>query len=325
MKRLSRKYLIKKFLQAILTTIAVVIFNFFLFRVLPGDPVAVLCRSPNMSAAALHKLRAIYGLDQPAYIQFLVYLKQMFTGSMGTSFIYNKSVLSVIGSRLFASLLLTLTAQVIAIVLGILLGVMGAWKRGKRADLFSTGLAMITYAMPTFWLGILMIVFFSGTLGLFPTSGMTSPALVNAFGLANVLDILHHLFLPSVTLGIVLLGQYALVMRNSLTDILTEDYITTAYGKGMTAKMVLRRHAMPNAMIPVVTMITMNIGFSITGALQVETVFSWPGIGRLMYTALQGRDYPLLQGIFFITCVCVIGANFIADVLYGYMDPRIRH
>jgi peptide/nickel transport system permease protein len=291
---------------------------------MPGDPVAMLVRNPNISAEAIAGIKEMFGLDKPLFVQFGIYLKNLFVGNMGTSFIYKDSVTTIIGERLFASLLLTLVAEILAISIGVLLGVLAAWKRGQRIDVLALGFSLVTYAMPTFWLGVLLIAFFSGYLRIFPTSGMVSSSLIFVEGFTKVKDVLWHLVLPSITLALVLIGEYMLVMRSTLIDVLTEDYILTAKAKGLSPKQILKRHALPNAMIPMVTIISMNIGFAITGALQVETVFSWPGIGRLMYDALSARDYPLLQGIFLITSLAIVGANLISDILYGYLDPRVR-
>lgn len=320
---MNRTYFLKKFCYALLTVLAVLVINYFLFRVMPGDPVSMLVRNPNMSPEAASKVREMFGLDKPWYEQFFVYLGNLCRGNLGISFIYKHPVAGIIGERLLATLLLTVVAELIAIGLGMFLGIMAAWKRAKKLDVLALGFSLLTYAMPTFWLGILMIAFFSGFLQIFPTSGMLSPHMVFAAGWDRVKDIAWHLVLPALTLALVLVGEYMLVMRSTLIDVLTEDYVVTAEAKGLAQQNILRKHALPNALIPMVTLVSMNLGFTITGALQVETVFSWPGIGRLMYDALQARDYPLLQGIFLVTSVCVIGANFISDILYGYLDPRV--
>lgn len=284
----------------------------------------MLVRNPNMSADALQQINEMFGLDKPWYEQFYIYLRDLFHGNLGTSFIYKRPVTEVIAERLPATLLLTFLAELVAILFGMLLGIIAAWKRGQKIDLVALTFALVTYAMPTFWLGIILMAFFSVTLQIFPTSGMMSPTMAFASLGEQVIDVAKHLVLPVLTLALVLTGEYALIMRNTLIDVLTEDYITTAYAKGLPEKKVLRDHALPNARIPMVTIIAMNLGFTITGALQVETVFSWPGIGRLMYDALQGRDYPLLQGIFLITSVAVVAANFVSDILYSYLDPRVK-
>jgi len=321
---LNRTFIVKKILFALLTVFAVLAIDYFLFRVMPGNPVAMLVRNANLTQEGAQKVIHKYGLDQSVFTQFVIYLGDVFTGDMGTSFNYKKPVWDVILTRLPATLILTIPAEIIAILLGCYIGVIAAKRRGKRADVLGTGLSMVFYAMPTFWLGILLIALFSVTLGWFPTSGMRSVIFGQITWQEDFADVMRHLFLPALTLSLVMLGNYTLVMRNSLTEVLTEDYINTAYAKGMTPRQVLRRHAIPNAMIPVTTLITMNLAFTISGALQVETVFSWPGIGRLMYDALQGRDYPLLQGIFLLISICVIGANLLSDLLYYFMDPRVK-
>ena len=321
---MNRRVFFRKLFQALLTIFIILVINYFLFRVMPGDPAAMLVRNPRMSPEAVQKVSEMFGLGKPWYEQFGIYLANLAQGNLGTSFIYKAPVTGIIMERLLATLLLTVVAEVLAILGGVLLGIVAAWKRGKKVDVAALGFALVTYAMPTFWLGILMVVFFAVTLRWFPTSGMMTPSLSLAGFWQQVPDVLWHMVLPSVTLALVLMGEYALIMRNSLVDVLTEDYITTARAKGAPERRVLRSHALPNAMIPMVTLIAMNLSFTITGALQVETVFSWPGLGRLMYDALAGRDYPLLQGIFLITAIVVVGANFLTDLTYRLLDPRVK-
>lgn len=321
---MNRRVFFRKLFQALLTIFIILVINYFLFRVMPGDPAAMLVRNPRMSPEAVQKVSEMFGLGKPWYEQFGIYLANLAQGNLGTSFIYKAPVTGIIMERLLATLLLTVVAEVLAILGGVLLGIVAAWKRGKKVDVAALGFALVTYAMPTFWLGILMVVFFAVTLRWFPTSGMMTPSLSLAGFWQQAPDVLWHMVLPSVTLALVLMGEYALIMRNSLVDVLTEDYITTARAKGAPERRVLRSHALPNAMIPMVTLIALNLSFTITGALQVETVFSWPGLGRLMYDALAGRDYPLLQGIFLITAIVVVGANFLTDLTYRLLDPRVK-
>jgi len=320
----KRGVLLKKLFQAALTILGVLVLNYFLFRVMPGDPASMLARNPRMSSESIARINQMFGLDKPWYVQFGMYARDLARGDLGDSFIFKKPVALIIWERVPATLLLTLVAELIAIAAGMFIGVVAAWRRGSAVDVGALGFALVSYSMPTFWLGILLVAFFAGYLHIFPVSGMISPALVFASPLVRLGDMLSHLILPSLTLALVLMGEYALIMRNSMIDVLTEDYIVTARAKGLTEGEILKRHAVPNAMIPMVTIIAMSLGFTITGALQVETVFSWPGLGRLMYEALKGRDYPLLQGIFLVTSVAVVGANFIADIVYGYIDPRVR-
>lgn len=292
---------------------------------MPGNPLQMLMRNPNASAEAIEKTRMLYGLDKPAHIQFFIYLKGLFKGDLGTSFLYKgQTVAEVMGSRILPTLLMVGISEIIAIIAGVFIGIISAWKRGTKIDVISLSFSLIAYAMPTFWLGIVLVTIFSVKLRIFPTSGMVTPGLTYAGSMAKFADISTHLALPVLTLSLVLIGQYALVMRSTLIDVLTEDYITTAHAKGFKEKYVIQKHAVPNAMLPMITIIAINLGSVIGGAVQIETIFSWPGIGRLMYDAIKNRDYPLLQGIFLLTTVSVIIANLLADLTYGYLDPRVK-
>ncbi len=322
---MNKYYLMKKLFQSMVTIFLVLIINFFLFRVMPGNPLAMIVRNPNASEEAIEKIKVLFGVDQPMYVQLWLYFKQLAQGDLGMSFMTKEPVIQVIGEKLVPTLLLVGLSTIVAIIAGMFIGIVAASKRGKKIDIISLTFSLITYAMPTFWLGIMLVVFFSVTLNLFPTSGMSTAGAVFANSFEKALDVSKHLFLPTLTLALVLIGQFVLIMRNSLLEVLTEDYITTAKAKGFSEKLIIRRHALPNAMLPMVTIIAINIGFMIAGAIQIETVFSWPGLGRLMYEALNNRDYPLLQGIFLIVSVCVVLANLCADIIYGYLDPRINN
>lgn len=321
---MKKKYLLKKILQASVTLIIVLIFNYILFHIMPGDPLTMLIRNPKASPEAVEKLTVLFGLDKPWYIQFGLYFKQLFKGDLGMSFMFKKPVLEVIASKIMPTIVLVGIAEVFAIVIGIIIGVIAAWKRQTKIDVISLSFSLVTYSMPTFWLGIILVAIFSVYLGILPTSGMVTAGRIFSNSWAQIVDMGKHLVLPSLTLTLVLIGEYSLVMRSSLLDVLTEDYITTAKAKGFSDKWIIRKHALPNAMLPVVTIIAINLGFIIAGAIQIETVFSWPGIGRLMYEALKNRDYPLLQGIFLIISIGVIFANLFADILYSYLDPRVK-
>lgn len=320
----TRGYVLRKLGQTFLTTFVVLILNFFLFRIMPGDPVRILIRNPRISAAALQRISEQFGLHQPKIIQFGYYLRDLCMGNLGHSFVYRKPVLDVIMEKLPPTLLLTGTATLISIVIGVVLGVVFAWKRGSKLDIAGLSLSLVLYSMPSFWVGILMVMLFAVYLGIFPICGMGVPGVQFASIWGQLGDLLKHMFLPTVTFGVILIGEYVLIMRNSLLEVMSEDYMLTARAKGVTNRNLLRRHALPNAMLPMVTLIAMNLGFIVGGAIQIETVFSWPGLGRLMYTALMGRDYPLLQGIFLFVTVCVVGANLCADLLYRYLDPRVK-
>ncbi|WP_413299011.1 ABC transporter permease [Bacillus sp. 1P10SD] len=318
------KYLIKKIANAIFTLFCVLIINYFLFRVMPGDPLAMMLRDPKASPESVEKMKHLFGLDQAWYVQFGLYVKQLLSGDLGMSFLFKQPVTELIAIKIVPTLLLVGVATLVSLIGGIFLGILAARKRGKKVDIMSLSFSLLTYSMPTFWVGVVLVALLSVHLTLFPTSGMTTAGMVFSSSMDAVVDVAHHLFLPALSLSLVLLGQYVLIMRNSLIDELTEDYVQTAKAKGFSEKYIVRKHAVPNAMLPMVTVISINLGFMIAGAIEIETVFSWPGIGRLMYEALLNRDYPLLQGIFLIISTCVIFANLIADVLYGYLDPRVK-
>lgn len=321
---MNNAQLLKKGFYAIITIFFVIVFNYFLFRVLPGDPMAMMMRSPKVSQEAIENMRAMFGLNEPWYTQFFIYMKNLIQGDMGISFLYKKDVWEVIASRIFPTVILLFLAEAAAIVSGILLGILAARKRGTRLDVSALGFSLITYSMPTFWLGMILIVICSVNLRLFPTSGMMSAGETLSANAASIADLGVHLVLPVLTMALVLIGEYTLTMRNTAIDVLEEDYITTAKAKGFSDKYILRRHVLPNAMLPMITIIAINLGLIVGGAIQVETIFSWPGLGRLTYDALTARDYPLLQGLFLLVTVCVVLANFIADILYSYIDPRVK-
>lgn len=322
---MSKSLVIKKLFYALITILIVLVFNYILFRVLPGDPLAMLMRNPRATPEMVEGIKQLYGLDQPWHIQFLTYFQNMLTGDLGISFVYKAPVGQIIGQKILPTLLLLGLAEVLAIIVGILIGVLAAWKRGTKLDVSTLGFSLVTYSVPTFWLGMIMVVVFCVNLRLFPTSGMFTPGKSFPTGMAMFFDLGRHLFLPVLTMSLVLIGEYALTMRNTLIDVLSEDYITTARAKGFRERYVLFHHAFPNAMLPMVTIIAMNLGFIVAGAIQIETIFSWPGLGRLMYEALSARDYPLLQGIFLLVTVSVVLANVLADITYSYIDPRVKN
>ena len=321
---MKRQYLIKKIIQSAVTIFFVLVFNYFLFRVMPGNPLAMIMRNPRASQEAIERTRELFGLNESWYRQFWIYLKQLGKADLGTSFLYRIPVTEVIIARIIPTVVMVGLAQVVAIVVGVVLGILSAWKRGSRIDVAALSFSLITYSMPTFWLGIILIAVFSVGLRWLPTSGMLTPGKNFINNIAFIKDAALHLILPVLTLSLVLIGEYTLTMRNTLLDVLTEDYMTTAKAKGFDEKTMIRRHAVPNAMLPMITLIAINLGLVIGGTIQVETIFSWPGLGRLMFDALKARDYPLLQGIFLMITLSVILANLVADITYGYLDPRVK-
>ncbi len=318
-------YAVKKLGQTIATIFFVLTFNFCLFRILPGDPFVLLFRGPGFSRELVNQLNAQFGLNQPLWVQYVKYLQNTLVGNFGISYTYRTSVLSILIPRLMNTVILLLAASVISVVVGIGLGLVSAWRRGGRVDLVFSTSTLLLYSMPTFWLGLILL--FVGVIYFeLPVSGMYSltGALVNPFAPASIVDLLRHMVLPCLTLVLGLTGEYVLIMKGSLLDVFTEDYMLTAKAKGISNAKLLRDHALKNAALPMTTLIAINLGLSVGGAIQTETIFSWPGIGLLTYQALLTRDYPVLQGCFLIVAIAVILMNLLADLLYGYLDPRIR-
>ncbi|MFD5230901.1 ABC transporter permease [Streptomyces qaidamensis] len=318
------RYLAGKVAGAAVSLLAVLVTSFFLFRLIPGDPVKTMTGGRQVSAEQLSAYREEFGLDLPLWRQFTDYCGKALTGDFGTSYQFRAPVVDKITEALPNTLLLTGTAFVLYTALGIFLGTRSAWRNGKLGDRVNTGLALTLYSIPSFWLGLLLIIVLSvgiGPLpGMFPTGGMESGG---EEGFAYVLDVAHHLVLPVVTLVAVEYGQTLLVTRSALLDEMGSDYLTTARAKGLRDDLVRRRHAVPNALLPTVTLIFINLGRTVAGVILVETVFSWPGLGGLFYQALSVPDLPLVQGLFFVFAAAVILMNTLADLVYPLLDPRV--
>ena len=328
-------YLIRKVLFALFTLNAVIVFNFFLFRILPGDPTKLIIRSPRLTREAQAQIKAQFGLDKPVWFdiermeegdvagafdsQFTAYVRQLLHGNMGVSFASRRDVSQVLAERVWRTVVLLATGEVVTIGLGMALGLVAAWRRGTRLDTSILLWGLFTWALPTFFFGIILTLLSRGRL---PIGGMVTPGLKSEDGWTYWADVGKHLILPTITMAVVWSSQYLLIMRSSVMEVLSEDYILTAKAKGLSSFQILRDHAFKNAMLPMVTMIAITLGTIVGGAFQVETVFSWPGIGRLMYESVQKRDFPVLQGIFLLVAVSTILANLLADLLYSMLDAR---
>ena len=301
--------------------------NFFLFRILPGDPARTLGRGRLTSPEQLAEFNRTYGLDEPTGEQFVTYLTNLAHGDLGYSILYHRDVSGILLDRLWPTLLLVGTATVLAALIGVWIGIRAGWERGGGFDRFSTGTSLTLYSMPEWWLGLLLIATLSVGIGpmpgLFPTGGLHSVG-SDPGSLSGVLDTTWHLALPVITLTLAYLADYALIMRGSLIDELGSDYLTTAKAKGLRDVAVRSRHAVPNALLPTTTVIALNFGFVIAGAITVETIFSIPGLGLLTTDALKVPDYWLLQGVFLLSSAAVIVANLLANLAYGWLDPRVR-
>lgn len=319
------KYTCKKVIFALITIVVVIAFNFFLFRIMPGDIESILTRSTT-SEAVKERILEDAGVNDPLGEQFVVYMKNLCTGEFGDAFnSYDgkSDVMGIILGRLPNTVILLLAAEVVAIILGVLFGVICAWKRGKAIDTGLLSGSLVLYSMPTFWFAMVLIFIFCVTLHWFPTGGITTAGTAYT-GMSFVMDYLKHMILPMLCMGFVMIGSYSITMRSTMIDVLTEDYITTAKAKGFSNRYILTKHAMPNAMLPLITIVALNISAILGGAIQLETLFSWQGLGQLMYEALVRRDYPLLQGCFVISSVAVILTNLLTDILYEFIDPRVR-
>jgi peptide/nickel transport system permease protein len=315
-------YFAKKVGWALVTLFFVLCFNFFLFRIMPGDPAGLLARSQRLTESEIAEQRAIFGLDEPLLSQFWTYMQETVTGNLGTSYLTGQPVIETITERTWPTVLLVGVGTTIAIVLGLMMGIKGAWRRGSAFDRSSLYGSLTLYSTPEGWLGMMLLIIFAGTLGWFPVGGYDSGD--GSTGLAHVADVLNHLVLPAATLALGYGASYMIVMRSSLLEVKDEDFIATARAKGLTETMVRKRHAVPNAFLPSFTLIALSFGFVIGGAIVVETIFSYPGIGQLTYQAIDAYDYPVLQGVFLISSIAVVIANLFADLTYGLLDPRIE-
>jgi peptide/nickel transport system permease protein len=336
------RFFLRKLFWAIFTIAFVIVLNFFLFRVLPGDPARQGVRDPRMTKDSVEAVRVRFGLDKPVIncfkslnpielgncfvnpfeTQFFIFARNLFQGDLGISFHYNRPVSSILLGRLWNTVLLIGAGQILAIVLGVTVGVIAAWKTRTSVDYGALMLSLLAWSLPTFWLG--MIFLFWGSNNGFPIGGKATPGMSFAPVSSQIADVLQHMILPTLTYTIIYMGEYMLIMRSSLLDVLSEDYILTAKAKGLNTFQVLKDHALKNAMLPLVTIIALNLGFTMAGAIQIETVFSWPGLGGAIYEAVVRRDYPMLQGAFLMIAVSVIIANLLAELGYSVLDPRVQ-
>ena len=317
-------FLVRKVLQLFGLLLAVAAFNFFLFRVLPGDPIQLYARSGRLTPEVVDELRSLFGLNEPVWKQFLLYLQGLLHGDLGFSYTYRRPVADIVGERLVNTLVLLSFATILTVVLGIAFGVWSASRRGSKFDSSTVITSLALWSMPTFWVGMLLLFAFGVWLQVLPTTGISTPLATYTTPWGPALDVGKHLILPTITLALVDIGQFVLITRSSLVDVLTEDFVQTARAKGMSKRRVVWGHAVRNAMLPVVTATALYMGLVVGGAIQVETVFSWPGMGELTYQAVLRRDYPVLEACFLLFAVTVIVANFLADLLYRRLDPRVR-
>lgn len=317
-------FLLRRGLKAAAVVLAIVVCNFLLVHAAPGDPASVIAgQSGAADPVFLEQLRKQFGLDQPLYVQLWVYLKSVLTLDLGFSHRQQMSVASLILDRLPATLLLTGAAFIFAITAGVTLGALAARRVGSWADSVITIIALTFYATPLFWVGLMLVLLFSVWLEWLPSFGMSSVG-VELHGMAAVLDVAEHLLLPALTLGLFYLAVYARLTRATMLEVADQDFVKTARAKGVPEGRILRAHVLRNALLPVITFAGIQAGQLIGGSILVETVFAWPGIGRLAFDALLARDYPVLLGVFFCTSVMVVLFNLVTDLLYAVVDPRVE-
>jgi ABC-type dipeptide/oligopeptide/nickel transport system permease component len=313
-------YVIKRVTFAVLTVFIAVTLNFVLFRLAPGSAVTNLSRVPHATPETREAIKRQFGLDKSKFEQYVIYLKQLARGNLGISFANSQPVSDNLRTALINTIPMVFLGTMFAIVLGTLTGILAAWRRGTAAEGASITTALAFYSMPTHWLGLMLVILFAGVL---PTGGMSNEFLINPPFWTHVKDLAAHITLPALTLGLVLYGEYTLIVRSAMLETLGEDYVLTARAKGLRSWAILRRHALRNALLPITTLVALSLGYIVAGAILIETVFSWPGIGRAVYDAVLQRDYPMLQGAFLVLTVSVVTFNLVADLLYFKLDPRI--
>ena len=316
------RYVVGKVVGSIGTLAFVLVFNFFLFRVVNDDPTASMFRGRNLRPEQIQSLREQFNLDGSKLEQFGAYVREAAQGNLGISLLSRRPVTTEIREGLWPTILLVGTATTAAMVIGVLLGIHAGWRRRSKFDVGSTTFSMFTYSVPDFWLGMLLLGLLSVRFDLFPTGGLQDPG-TTATGLSLLVDQAHHMALPAITLTLAYIGEYAIVMRSSLLDTVREDYLQLARAKGLRDADVRRRHAVPNALLPVVSLSALNFGFVLSGAIVVESIFSWPGLGQATFEAIRGPDFPVLQGLFLLFSAALIVANLAVDLVYAYLDPRV--
>jgi peptide/nickel transport system permease protein len=317
------RFVVGRVLGALATLAFVLVVNFFLFRVISDDPVGKLFRGRNLTADQIQAKREQFDLDGSQLEQFAAYIGQTLQGNLGHSILSGRPVTTEIREAIWPTMLLVGTSTMLSMVIGIVFGIYAGWRRRSAFDAGATTFSMFTYSVPDFWLGMLLLSLFAVQFGWFPTGGFEDPGSTHT-GIAGLLDQLHHMFLPALTLTLAYIGEYMIIMRSSVIDTLNEDYLQLARAKGLRESLVRRRHAVPNALLPVVSLAALNFGYVLSGAIAVEAIYSWPGLGQATIEAIRGPDYAMLQGLFLLFSASMIIANLIVDLTYGYLDPRVE-
>lgn len=318
------KYVAKKLLFAVFTVFLVMTLNFVLIHTAPGDPVSIIVGPDNQDPVLKAALMESYGLDQPLTVQYVRYMGQLFKGNLGTSIIYRQPVAEMVGSKFLATFALVFSAAVLSLIIGTAMGLLAGRKEGSWMDKLFSYVSYTFNAMPSFWLGLMMIILFANKLGWLPSSGMVTPR-AKYEGLRYVLDVLYHMILPLLTLMLLRIPRYFRTAKSSVLQVNNEEYITMLRATGMDEKKIFRTYVLKNAILPVVTVFGIGMAFLIAGVSLIEIVFAWPGTGRVLMTAINQRDYPVLMGVYFMMSVMIAITMIIVDIVYAILDPRIRY
>lgn len=319
-----KKYLLKRIVTAFGIVLFVILLNYVIIRLAPGDPVRIMAGFDNPSQELMDALTKKYGLDQPLYVQFWRYITTLFKGDMGDSYLYNQPVSSLIFERVGASLLLSGVSAVLAVLIGSTLGLYAGRHHGKALDRMFSGVAYMLNAMPSFWLGIMLILIFASTLKWLPTQGMVNIR-KGYTGWAYVMDVLQHMVLPCATLVAVQIPTYFRITKSSVMQVMAEEFVTTFRVTGMSERKIFNKYVLKNALLPIVTVFGINLAYVISGSTLIEIVFSWPGVGVLMYRSISMRDYNLLMGVYLLISISVAFMMIVVDLIYAWLDPRIRY
>lgn len=319
-----RRYIGKRALSGLLMVIISVMINFTLIRLAPGDPIKIMAGTDNPNPDMIAALTEKYGLNKSIPEQFVIFVGGIFKGDLGYSYLSDEPVITMIAQKIVPTLLLSLSALAISVTIGTFLGIQAARRHNSRFDRILSGISYVFDSTPSFWLGMMLILLFASKLEWFPTSGMNNLR-AGYTGFRHIVDVMYHLFLPVTTLVLIQIPYYFRISRSSVLQVMSEDFITTFKATGMNNKKIFNKYVFKNAILPTITVVGMNIAFLLSGAVLLETVFAWPGMGRLLMGSIGKRDYPVLQGIYFVLSLSVAAMMILVDIVYGIVDPRIKH
>jgi peptide/nickel transport system permease protein len=317
------RYIIRRMLISIPVLLGITLITFFLLHA-SGDPMAVYASNPSITAEDLARLEKTYGFDKPVYVQYLYWLRNIVTGNWGQSFLTHQDVLVMIIQRLPNTLILMVTAFVFTVVVSVALGIYAATHKYSMGDYLVTGISFFGYSMPSFWFGLMLIIIFAVKFKEWGLPSLPAAGMYPIRGEPSLLELLRHLILPVAVLSLNSIARYSRYLRSSILEVLNQDYVRTAHAKGLAGHVVVGRHALKNALIPLLTLVLLDIPFLFGGALIVEQVFAWPGMGRMYWEHAVWVDYPVLMGILVLISILVVLCNLIADISYAFIDPRIR-